>query len=649
MNTDYLNTLNPPQRAAVEHKDGPILVLAGAGSGKTRVIVCRIAHLVNQGVRPWNIMAVTFTNKAAEEMRNRVDSICPGHGRGTWVSTFHAFGAKFLRVEGKRVGLDPDFVVYDQNDQLALVKDILKELRIEEKQCNPGQVLSAISRAKDDMLDAGSYLIHAQTHNDPFRERVGRIYELYEKKLRTSNALDFGDLIMRTVETLRDAQDIREKYQQRFQYLMVDEYQDTNHSQYLLTKYIAGPNKNICVVGDDDQSIYSWRGASIRNILEFERDYPGAVVVKLEQNYRSTKKILNTAGKLIAHNSRRKEKQLWTDNDEGENIEFTEMSNEQEEARYVIEEIFRLTEKSSLQFRDVAIFYRTNAQSRVFEDTLRRHAVPYIIVGALRFYERAEIKDAVAYLRVVVNPKDNISLKRVVNLPARGLGKNSLALLEQYAASQGISLWEALKKSHSVSGLPQGARNGVQLFIQLIENFQRYSTEMPASAVIRRVLEESGYWDKWASEADKDPEAMERLDNLQELINAGKDFEERVEKSKDLNNLADVPETKLSLSRFLQEISLLSDIDSWKETEGVVTLMTVHLAKGLEFPAVFVTGLEEGLFPIGDAAFDIDELEEERRLAYVAMTRAEKKTLFNLCRQSPPFWNAADEFTVSIY
>jgi len=653
-NPPYLQHLNDPQREAVQHVNGPLLILAGAGSGKTRVIVCRIAYLISQSVRPWNILAVTFTNKAAAEMRHRVDLLLPGQGRGAWVSTFHSFCAQFLRVESKRIGMDPNFVIYDDSDQLSVVKEVLKEMLLNDKQCPPGQVLNAISRAKDELLDAESYHIHAQAKNDPFRERVARVYEAYQKKLKTANAFDFGDLIMRTVEIFRDFPDIRQKYQKRFHFIMVDEYQDTNHAQYLLIKYLSGETKNVCVVGDDDQSIYSWRGATIRNILEFERDYPGTKIVKLEQNYRSTKKILEGAARLIAHNEKRKEKTLWTENDEGDSVQFVEMMNEQEEARFCIDEVIRLKNKNGLEFRDVAIFYRTNAQSRVFEDALRRANIPYTIVGALRFYERAEIKDALAYLKLVVNDKDSLSLKRVVNIPARGMGKNSLGLLEQYAASHGTSLYESLNRAHAISGISSSARQGALTFVDLIQQFQKLAENKSASVVVRRVLEESGYWDHWAEAAEDDPEAAERLDNLQELINAAKDFEEKIatqvslesviasdqgERSNliDLTNeiasSLDAPRNDNALVRFLQEISLMSDLDEWKDSGGVVTLMTVHLAKGLEFPLVFVTGLEEGLFPIGDAAFDQDELEEERRLGYVAMTRAMKK-LYLTCAAS---------------
>jgi DNA helicase-2/ATP-dependent DNA helicase PcrA len=656
MSDHLLDSLNAPQRDAAVHMDGPLLILAGAGSGKTRVIITRIAHLIQNGVQPWNILAVTFTNKAAAEMRHRVNAIIPGPGAAVWVSTFHAFCAKFLRIEAKRVGLDTNFVIYDDNDQISVIKGILKDMMLTEKECAPRQVLNAISRAKDDMLDAGSYMIHAKTNADPFRERVAKIYETYALELRKASALDFGDLVMKTVETFRDNAELRDKYQRRFRYVMVDEYQDTNHAQYLLAKYLAGTAKNICVVGDDDQSIYSWRGATIRNILEFERDYPGAKVVKLEQNYRSTSNIIAVATRLIQKNSRRKDKTMWTDNPAGDEVSFVEMANEQEEARFVIDEVNRLKSKN-VPLKDIAVFYRTNAQSRVFEDALRRETIPYTIVGALRFYERAEIKDAIAYLRVIVNPKDSLSVKRVVNLPARGLGKNSLALIEQYATSQGLSLWEALQRAHAVSGISPAARNGVKSFVSLMESFQAMAAELPVSTVVRRMLEESGYWDMWANKSDEDPEAGERLDNLQELINAAKDFEDRIKggppdpafaeamagtpATEPEHLVNDQPEAELrmgavvrsavnpmldvSVGRYLQEISLLSDLDQWTDQGGALTLMTVHLAKGLEFPTVFVTGLEEGLFPIGDSAFDKDELEEERRLAYVAMTRAREK------------------------
>jgi len=618
---ELFDNLNPPQREAVLHTEGPLLVLAGAGSGKTRVITARIAYLLSKGVNPWNILAVTFTNKAAGEMRHRVDTLCPGQGRAVWVSTFHAFCAQFLRVEAKAIGQwDSHFTIYDDSDQRALVKEALRELALDDKRNPPGQILGAIERAKDKLLDAESYAIHAQANADPFRERVASVYKVYQKKLLSANAMDFGDLIMRAVQSLRDNEVLREKYQKRFHYLLVDEYQDTNYAQHLLAKYLVGPSKNLCVVGDDDQSIYSWRGAVIRNILEFDKDYPGAKVVKLEQNYRSTQAILEASGRLIQRNELRGKKTLWTANAHGEPVRFQELANETEEAQFVVREISRLKDEGGRALKDFSIFYRTNAQSRLFEDALRRAVIPYTIIGALKFYERMEIKDALGYARVIVNPKDSLSLKRVLNVPARGLGKTTIAALEQYAATQGLTLWEACAQAARVSSLTSAARLSLQKFVELITGFRAREPEAGAERMIRQLLEESGYWSHIESEVDDDPQAAERLDNLQELVNAAKDFEDR----------ARAEDRLASLTMFLEEVSLMTAVDTWKGEGGSVTLMTVHLAKGLEFPVVFLTGLEEGLFPIGDSAFAQEELEEERRLAYVGMTRA-KESLYLSC------------------
>jgi DNA helicase-2/ATP-dependent DNA helicase PcrA len=602
-----LEGLNPPQREAVEHGDGPLLILAGAGSGKTRVITYRIAHLLSEGVNPWNILAVTFTNKAAEEMRRRVDGLAPGLGRGVWISTFHAFCAQFLRVEAAAAGLDPRFVIYDEDDQRQLLRDCLRELSLDETKHKPGPILHVISRAKDDMLDADSYGIHALSQNDPFRQLVATVYVLYQKKLTQANALDFGDLILRAASSLRDDAALREKYQRRFRHVLVDEYQDTNRGQYLLAKMLVAPPKNLCVVGDDDQSIYSWRGADIRNILEFERDYPGAAVVKLEQNYRSTEAILESAGRLIRHNKFRKEKTLWTARAGGEPVRFLEFANELEEARAVVREVAQRLETGAAR-SDVAVFYRTNAQSRVLEDALRREDIPYALVGSVRFYERAEVKDVLAYLRILVNPADSVGLKRVINVPPRGLGKTTLQVLENHAVAHGTTLLEAVSQSARVPGLNAAARGNLQKFLDVVKPLAELAARGTASQLVRAVLEQTGYWAYWEERATDDPDAPERLDNLQELVNAAQEFEEGAEDK--------------SAATFLERVSLASDLDGWKDGEGAVTLMTVHLAKGLEFPAVFLTGLEEGLFPIGESAFDEHELEEERRLCYVGMTRA---------------------------
>jgi DNA helicase II / ATP-dependent DNA helicase PcrA len=604
-----LSQLNPPQREAVLHGEGPLLILAGAGSGKTRVITFRIAQLLSEGVAPWNILAVTFTNKAAEEMRRRVVALTDGQGRGVMISTFHSFCAQFLRAEAAAVGMDPRSVIYDEDDQRQVVKECLRELNLDESKHKPGQVLAVISRAKDDLLDADSYEIHAMTQNDPFRQMVAKVYAVYQKKLAQANALDFGDLIMRAVMALRDSAPLREKYQARFRHVLVDEYQDTNHAQYLLTRHLVGPAKNVCVVGDDDQSIYSWRGANIRNIMEFERDYPGAKVVKLEQNYRSTERILEAAWKIIRRNQFRKEKKLWTAHAGGEPVRFQEFANELEEARFVARETARLLETGRLSARDdVAVFYRTNAQSRVLEDAFRRENLPYRVIGGMRFYERMEVKDVLAYLRVLQNPADSVNLKRIVNVPPRGIGKTTVQALDKHALAHGATVFDALTQAARIPELNAGARGNLQKFLDVFRGLAPKAGQLTASQMVQAVLEDSGYWAHWEAEVDDDPEAAARLDNLQELVNAAKEFEDSSEDK--------------STAAFLERVSLATGLDEADDEAGAVTLMTVHLAKGLEFPAVFMTGMEEGLFPIGESAFDEKELEEERRLCYVGVTRA---------------------------
>jgi DNA helicase-2/ATP-dependent DNA helicase PcrA len=966
-----LSVLNEPQRRAVTHGEGPLLILAGAGSGKTRVITCRIAHLLSEGASPASILAVTFTNKAAAEMRKRVDELTGGKGRGVWVSTFHSFGAQFLRAESRVIGLDPNFVIYDDNDQTQLIKECLREMSLDEKKVKPNQVIGVISRAKDDLLDAGSYAIHALAQNDPFRRTAADIYNRYNKKMLAANALDFGDLILRTVFALRDHAVLREKYQRRFRHILVDEYQDTNHAQYMLTKHLLAPPKNLVVVGDDDQclppsawvatpsgkkpiseirkgdlvlagtgwgklapmpvekvmvkpyrgdlltirlrsgkalsctpnhicfgrlvpqkglhyvylmwkkgmgyrvgttggvragnknrvanglmirtnqevadamwiihagkdasearflehyysvtyglptmvfhvrgrrmamgqewinklfhevdteeaalrlmtafqldrryphhrpsavirgqshrkivwftvfgdnrtflsrpwhdhrvqlvtsdgvirgeaerrfpvragqrgtwrietarksydeglklakdicslnglevvgrarltdedsfffmpashfrpgmavpvmeggeikedvvesvkkspydglvydlsvpevrnfvaegvvvhnSVYSWRGADIRNIMEFEKDYPGAAVVKLEQNYRSTDAILEAARRVIKHNRFRKDKTLWTAHQGGDAVEFREFTDEQEEARWVAGRTGALAGEGAFGREDVAVFYRTNAQSRVLEDAFRRDNIPYRLVGATRFYDRMEVKDVLAYLRMVVNPADSLALKRIINVPARGLGKTTLQGLENDAALRGLSLWDTVLAAAASPDLPATAKGNLRKFTATMGALFRQAAGAPAAPVVRAVLETTGYWAHWEEQTDADPEAAARLDNLQELVNAAQDFEASSEDK--------------SVGAFLERVSLAAAWDQVKEEGGAVTLMTVHLAKGLEFPVVFLTGMEEGLFPIGESAFDEKELEEERRLAYVGITRARQR------------------------
>ncbi len=609
-----LDQLNPEQRAGATQLDGPLLVLAGAGTGKTRVITYRVARLIETGVPADKILAVTFTNKAAAEMRRRIEELAPGHGARVWVFTFHAFGARFLRENHEKLGLPRFFTIYDASDQKKLVVESMKELGLEDQKSKAGLYVSLISRAKDDLLDAGSYEIHAMTSVDQSRQTAARIYKVYQKKLEQAGALDFGDLLMRTCQILRDDAELRSRWQSAFTHMLVDEYQDTNHAQYVLTKTLAAKHKNVCVVGDDDQSIYSWRGANIRNILEFERDFPNAKVVTLERNYRSTARIIEAAGLVIAHNKTRKPKKLWTEASAGDEIRVQELPNEAEEAAWVVRRVQAEVE-AGRSLREIAVFYRTNAQSRSFEEALRRARVPYKIVGAMRFYERKEIKDALAYARVVVNRGDSVSLSRIVNCPPRGLGAKSLELVESYAAAHGLTLWDAFWAHGQIAELSPKAHASIEemtnSFVKLSESAQTAT----AAGALALILEASGYWAWIESELDTDPEAAGRLANLQELLNAVKEYDEA-------RKLDGKPS---ELGRYLEDITLQTDLDGDDEGVPALTLMTVHLAKGLEYPAVFLTGLEEGLFPIGGGNATPEDLEEERRLCYVGITRARER------------------------
>lgn len=630
-NTLFQN-LNGPQLEAVMHTEGPVLILAGAGSGKTRVITTRIAHLIEKGVAPWHILAVTFTNKAAEEMQHRVTDLTQGRGQGVVMSTFHRFCSQFLRREGAAAGLNPNFAIYDDHDQKELIKDCLAELNLDEKKFKPGVLVGLISRSKDELIDAQSYQIHALASPDPFRQMVAGVYHLYQKKLNESSALDFGDLIMKTVEILRDRADIREKYQDRFRYLMVDEYQDTNRAQYVLVKTLAAKHRNLCVVGDDDQCVYVWRGADIRNILEFEKEYPEAKVVKLEQNYRSTRMILDAAWKVVQHNQFRKEKKLWTEQTGGDAVTAYEFADEREEALAVASSIHQKVRNEDFRFADFAVFYRINAQSRVLEDALRRLEIPYKIIGSVRFYERAEIKNVIAYLRVIMNPMDTLSLKRIVNIPARNLGKTSVEALVKFAQENHVTLFDALGRASEVKDLTPRARAAASEFHTLMTTLMTRREEWNAFEMTRQVLEATGYLKFF--ETDEDSEAQTRAQNIREFLNA---VEEYLERSPDK-----------STAGFLEQVSLVADSDEIESGPNYVTLMTVHLAKGLEFPAVFLTGMEEGLFPIGESDFSQEDLEEERRLCYVGMTRAKRylyltwsgsRRLFGHSR-----WNAPSRF-----
>ena len=596
-----LESLNPTQLDAVEQTEGPLLILAGAGSGKTRVLTHRVAYLIDQGLAaPEEVLAITFTNKAAREMKDRVALLVGPDSKRMWVSTFHAFCARILRVHAEKLGYKREFTIYDGADQVRLVKRCIVELGKDPKRFNPRSFQAQISSAKNVLMAPDDFLRSTEGY---IAENVAEVYDLYQKRLYENNAMDFDDLIMQTVTLLELFPEVRERYQTRFKYIHVDEYQDTNHAQYRLVNILAAKHRNLCVVGDDDQSVYSWRGADIRNILDFERDYPEAKVVKLEQNYRSTQTILDAANAVVANNASRKAKALWTAGGEGERIRVFAASDEYAEARFVVSEVERLIEGGASP-REISVFYRTNAQSRALEDVLVREGVPYQVVGGVRFYERAEIKDAMAYLSVISNPDDSVSLERIINVPKRGIGNTSVAKLQDYARRQGISLYGALSEADA-AGLTGAARKACRGVRDLFEGLRVAAKEVPPAESVGAVLDESGY--RKELEAEDTIEAESRLENLEELINAAREYE-RVE-----------PEP--TLEGFLQEQALYSDQDSLTSEGGRVALMTLHNAKGLEFGHVFVVGMEEGTFPHA-RSLDEHNLEEERRLAYVGITRA---------------------------
>ena len=611
---DSLNSLNPQQLEAVNYNDGPCLIVAGAGTGKTKTLTTKIAKLIADGCNPSRILAVTFTNKAAQEMRERVEALVAGAGSRVWIHTFHSFGVRILRQHAGALGLSRDFAIYDDSDQKKVVSLILEQIGIKDPKKEISQIVSQISRAKDDMVSPDTLMQSATASGLDFKIRIAEVYRRYEQKLKEAGALDFGDLLVKTVVLLRDHEDIRSYYQDFFQYILVDEYQDTNHTQYLITKMLAAKNRKLCVVGDPDQSIYSWRGANIRNILEFEKDFQDTKTITLEQNYRSTKVILDASNKLITKNKKRKEKSLFTDKESGDPIIVREAHSEGEEARWVSQNIKNLVDEEGASLKDIAVFYRTNAQSRNFEETFRRYQIPYRLVGTVRFYDRKEIKDIMCYARMLVNPADNVSLLRIINTPSRGLGKVAQDRLTAYAEENHLSLYDALKKAAYVPGLSSIACKAAVKLVRLFENWRGDMLLTDPADIFHKILVESGYMDAVKAEMEKDPEAESRLQNLDALINAVKEYEDRCKKG----------EKEPSVADFLQEISLLSGEDDSNAGEGgAVTLMTVHLAKGLEFDDVFVTGLEENLFPI--SRDNEDELEEERRLCYVAMTRARKR------------------------
>lgn len=623
---ESLKSLNPQQLEAVNYDAGPCLIVAGAGTGKTKTLTTKIAKLIADGYAPYRILAVTFTNKAAQEMRERVEALAPGQSRNVWIHTFHSFGVRVLRQNAAKLGLTRDFAIYDDSEQKKVISLLLEQMGVKDPKKEVGQIVSLISRAKDDCVSPETMMSSATASGLDFRIRAAEIYKRYEQKLKEAGALDFGDLLVKTLQLLKEHEDIREYYQQFFQYVLVDEYQDTNHTQYLITRILAEKHRKLCVVGDPDQSIYSWRGANIRNILEFEKDFKDAKTITLEQNYRSTKVILDASNKLITKNTKRKEKNLFTDKQRGDDIEAREMPTEGQEAVWVAQNIKALVEEGGYGLNDIAVFYRTNAQSRNFEETFRRYQIPYRLVGTVSFYNRKEIKDILCYARLLINPNDDVSLLRVINTPARGLGKTAQERFLAYAGAKGLSLYAALKSAQSVPDLTPQARRAAIEFVRMAEGWREDMFLASPSGLMEKILKTSGYEAavKKAMEEEKDPEAESRLQNLAELMNAVTQYQERT------SRLGGEP----SLSDFLQEVSLMTGTDETQVGDGgAVTLMTVHLAKGLEFNAVFVTGLEEDLFPI--KCDDEDDLEEERRLCYVAMTRAREKLFmtYALCRR----------------
>lgn len=607
--------LNPKQMEAVQYFAGPLLILAGAGTGKTKTLTSKIALLIASGVSPSQILAITFTNKASQEMQHRVGKLVPYSG-GMWIHTFHALGARILRQHGRLIGIKNDFVIYDSDDQKKLITLAMEELGLEAEKNKAPMYLSIISRAKDDLLDAQSYLINAQAVNDEARLKAAKIYHRYQKKLNEAGALDFGDLIVRMVELLNQNEEIRGYFQENFQYILVDEYQDTNHAQYALVKTLSAKHKNLCVVGDPDQSVYGWRGADIRNIMDFEKDFPDAFTVVLEQNYRSTARILHAANEVIKHNTNRRPKNLWTKAEEGEAPAVLEYANETDEARGITDEIKNLTARGPLTYNDIAVFYRTNAQSRSFEEACRRTRIPYRLIGSVRFYDRKEVKDVLAYLKLLTNPSDTISLLRVINLPARGVGKTALDHVMAYSRQKEMPLYDALLSCEQVPEITNTARRGIKEFLDLLEGVKADLFSATPSAMLANILEKSGYWRMTEDLAEKEPqESLARLGNLQELVNAVKEFEEHCVKEG----------VAPTMHKYLEEVMLSSQVDKLNTDTHAVTLMTVHLAKGLEFPAVFLTGMEENLFPINAGNSSAEEMEEERRLAYVGMTRARQR------------------------
>lgn len=602
-----LTGLNKEQQQAVQHTEGPLLILAGAGSGKTKVLTVRIAHLLAQGVNPYEILAITFTNKAAKEMKSRVEGLVGDVANRIWLSTFHSFCAKFLRFEiDSFLGYNSNFTIYDTSDSQAVIKATLKALNLDDKYYPVGAMIAAISDAKNKLLFASDFRKQAR---DFYQQKVADVYEYYERELRKNNALDFDDLLLVAVKLLQSNATVLDKYSHRFRYVMIDEYQDTNHAQYLLAKLLASHWKNIAVVGDADQSIYAWRGADIQNILDFEKDYPNCTSIKLEQNYRSTKIILDAANAVIDNNEGRPEKNLWTDKIEGAKIQHFTAQSEHEEAAFIGDTIAKKHDIHDVPYGDMAILYRTNAQSRVLEEALIKRALPYTMVGGTKFYDRKEIKDVLAYLRVLYNPFDDLSLLRIINVPKRSIGATTVAKLQDYAREKGTSLFMTLTQLHLIDSIKGKTKEKLEEFGILIFTLVSEMEDKTVLDILESILDRTGYLAQL--EESTDPQDQARAENIGELLSVAKDFQ-------DTNPSGTVED-------FLEQVALVNDVDSFEQEEAKVTLMTLHAAKGLEFPIVFLCGLEEGLFPHSRTLMNPEEIEEERRLAYVGITRAEKE------------------------
>ena len=614
------DTLNEPQKEAVFHTEGPLLILAGAGSGKTRVLTHRIACLIDEkGVNPWNILAITFTNKAAGEMRQRVDSLVNFGSESIWVSTFHSMCVRILRRFIERLGYDNRFTIYDTDDQKTLMREVCRKVDIDTKVFKERSLLSTISSAKNEMILPDEFELNAG--GDFGRQKIAKVYREYEAQLKSNNALDFDDLLVKTVQLLETQPDVLEYYQERFRYIMVDEYQDTNTVQFRLVSLLAGKYKNLCVVGDDDQSIYKFRGANIRNILDFEHEFPDARVIKLEQNYRSTGNILNAANGVISHNKGRKEKTLWTDNGEGDKVHLRQFDTAYDEAEFIAEDIRREVREGA-SYNDNAVLYRTNAQSRLFEEKFIAMNIPYKIVGGINFYARREIKDLLAYLKTVDNGQDDLAVRRIINVPKRGIGLTTINRIQESATERGIGFYEALLAPEMIPGVGRSVSK-LDSFAALIEYFKGRLGQESITDLLREIIEKTGYIE--SLEAEDKVEAESRIENIDELLNKAAAYEE------DCQDRGEEP----NLSGFLEEVALVADIDSLEEDQDYVVLMTLHSAKGLEFPHVYLAGMEDGLFPsqMTIKSDDNEDLEEERRLCYVGITRAERELTLTCARR----------------